>query len=94
MNACYSSDGLLLNYVSGSKASIFVRKTLSVRLRDREMRSISKLAGKDRRFSMNMMFAQDPEIPLQPSELSRTLTVPSWQDVLQEMCSEFLGSPR
>ena len=35
-----SSDRLFLCYVSGSKASIFVRKALHIRLRDRNMRSV------------------------------------------------------
>jgi hypothetical protein len=34
------SGGLLFEFVSGGKASIFVRKTLQVRLRDRKMQSI------------------------------------------------------
>jgi hypothetical protein len=34
-----SSDGLPLHFVSGSNASIFVRKALHIRLRDRNMRS-------------------------------------------------------
>ena len=32
------SDRLIFQFVSGSKASVFVRKTLSVRLRDQRMR--------------------------------------------------------
>ena len=94
---CDSSDRLFLCYVSGSKASIFVRKALHIRLRDRiggkppssrVSRSMSggrqsaflscehesgtlacrlrKLAGKDMRFSMKMMFAPDHEPPLKP----------------------------
>ena len=37
---CDSSDRLFLCDVSGSKASIFVRKTLHIRLRDRNMRGV------------------------------------------------------
>ena len=37
---CDSSDRLFLCSVSGSKASIFVRKALHIRLRDRNMRSV------------------------------------------------------
>ena len=56
-DACSSSDRLFLQFDIGSKASIFVRKTLSVRLRDRKMRSVFPARGKDRRFSMKMMLA-------------------------------------
>ena len=35
-----SSDRLFLCYVSGSKESIFVRKALHIRLRDRNKRSV------------------------------------------------------
>ena len=54
-----SSDGLFLCCVSGSKASIFVRKTLLVRPRDQQCVCVAKLAGQDQRFSMKMMFAPD-----------------------------------
>ncbi len=39
------------------KESIFVRKTLRVRLRDQQCVSIAKLAGKDLRFSMKMVLS-------------------------------------
>ena len=54
--------------LSGSKASIFVRKALRVRLRDRATAAcrLRKLAGKDLRFSMKMMFAPVYEASVQP----------------------------
>ena len=41
-----SSDRLILHFVTGSKASIFVRKTLQVRPRDQKRERVFKLAGK------------------------------------------------
>ena len=61
------SGGLLNEPVSGSKASIFVRKTLQVRLRDQQCVCIAKLAGKDLRFSMKMMCAPVLELRCSPS---------------------------
>ncbi len=57
---------LIMQFVTGSKASIFVRKTLSVRLRDQQCVCIAKLGGQDRRFSMKMMFAAGYGTPSQP----------------------------
>jgi len=51
---------------SGSKASIFVRKTLYIRPRDQQCICIADLAGQDIRFSMKMMFAPNSEASLQP----------------------------
>ena len=52
-----SSDRHISQFVYSSANIIFVRKTLSVRPRDRNMPACFKLTGKDRRFSMKMMFA-------------------------------------
>ncbi len=50
------------------KAFIFVRKTLRVRLRDRVGGSrLRRLAGKDLRFSMKIMFAPVSGAALQPA---------------------------
>ena len=50
------SDRLIFQFVSGSKASVFVRKTLSVRLeRSKNANAFFKLGGEDRRFSMKVM---------------------------------------
>ena len=48
------------------KTSIFVRKILQVRPRDQQCTCIAKLAEKDLRFSMKMMFAPDSGTSLQP----------------------------
>ena len=52
-----SSEKLLFRFTSGGKVSIFVRKTLQVRPRDRAWAACRprKLAGQDLRFSMKMM---------------------------------------
>ena len=47
---------------------IFVRKALHIRPRDQQCVCIVKLAGKDMRFSMKMMFAPYIELRMQPSE--------------------------
>ena len=47
---------------------IFVRKALHIRPRDQQCVCIVKLAGKDMRFSMKMMFAPYIEPHIQPSE--------------------------
>ena len=54
-----SSEKLLFRFTSGGKVSIFVRKTLQVRPRDRAWAACRprKLAGQDLRFSMKMMCA-------------------------------------
>jgi len=54
--------------LSGSNVSIFVRKALRVRPRDRmaAVCRLRKLAGKDLRFSMKMMLAPAYEASLQP----------------------------
>ena len=61
---CNSSDRLLMYSVSGSRTSIFVRKTLRVRPRDQQCICIAKLAEKDLRFSMKMMPAAGFRIPV------------------------------
>jgi hypothetical protein len=52
-----SSEKLLFRFTSGGKVSIFVRKTLQVRPRDRAWAACRprKLAGQELRFSMKMM---------------------------------------
>jgi hypothetical protein len=54
--------------LSGSNASIFVRKALRVRPRDRATAAyrLRKLAGKDLRFSMKMMLTPVYGVSLQP----------------------------
>ena len=47
---------------------IFVRKALHIRPREQQCVCIVKLAGKDMRFSMKMMFAPYIELRMQPSE--------------------------
>jgi hypothetical protein len=61
-----SSERLSSKFVTGSKAFIFVRKALQVRPRDQQCICIAKLAEKDLRFSMKMMFAPVHETSLQP----------------------------
>ena len=60
--------GCIHSSLSGSEASIFVRKALRVRPRDRVTAAcrLRKLAGKDLRFSMKMMFAPVYGASLQP----------------------------
>jgi len=53
------------------KESIFVRKTLRVRLRDQQCVSIAKLGGKDLRFSMKMVLSAGFQNNIQPV---RTIT--------------------
>ena len=71
-----SSDGLFLQIATGGKSSIFVRKTLQVRLRDHKSVSFCKLGGQDLRFSMKMMSAPDLGSRDSPSERLNSAHLP------------------
>ena len=64
-----SSGRLLMSFVSGSKASIFVRKIAGPTERSRRggLPPLRKLAGKDLRFSMKMMRAACLDPKRQPA---------------------------
>ena len=61
-----SSDRLPLKSVTGSKASIFVRKTLRILPCEIKKLLLFTAHRKDLRFSMKMMFAPDHETPIKP----------------------------